>query len=143
MQDEQFSSDELPLLPPRRYFAPKWLLGAVAGIVAGLTWGVVAGCFLFDFDEFLKPYFFLYLAAVLASMTATGVIMGLVRKLPELYGVLIGAGSATVLFVAFWSRYLQPPFGILMVMFVPPLGTIGGLITGVLLRLLTFISHNR
>jgi hypothetical protein len=104
MQDEQFLSEELPLLPPRRYFAPKWLLGAVAGIVAGLTSGVVAGCFLFDFDEFLKPYFFLYLAAVLASMTATGVIMGLVRKLPELYGVLIGAGSATALFVAFWSR---------------------------------------
>jgi hypothetical protein len=143
MSDEEFGSDKLPLLPPRKSFAPKWILGLVAGVVVGIAWGLAAGCFLFDFDEFLKPYFFSYLAAVVASMTASGLVAGIVQRWPELSAVPIGAFSATILLFVFCPRYLEPPFGILWVMFMPPLGAIGGALTGLLLRLLTRFSRSR
>jgi len=136
-------SDEFPSLPPGRYSAPKWILGATAGLTVGLVWGGVCSCFLYDIDEFQKPYFLLYLAAMLASMSLTGLLVGIIRRWPELLGVFIGSWAATVFFLAFMSHYLRPPFGILMVMFMPPIGAIGGAITGLLLRLLNRISSNR
>src|SRR5262245_60082715 len=141
MQDEQSSSVELPLLPPRRYFAPKWVLGALAGVVVGPVWGAAAGCFLFDFDEFQKPHFLLYLAAMLASMTFTGIVIGVIRRWPELLGLLIGLGAAPVFFVVFWAQYLRPMFGILGVMLMLPIGAFGGGLTGLLLRLLKRFSR--
>jgi hypothetical protein len=135
-------SDELPSLPRRRYFAPKWILGAIAGLVIGLMWGVASGCLLFD-GGIQKPEFLLYLAAILTSMTLTGLLVGALGRWPEFFGLFIGSWAATVFFLAFMSRYLRPPFGILMVAFMPPVGAFGGAITGLLPRLLIRFSSNK
>jgi hypothetical protein len=80
LSSENAMSDEFPSLPPGRYSAPKWILGATAGLTVGLVWGGVCGCFLYDIDEFQKPYFLLYLAAMLASMSLTGLLVGIIRR---------------------------------------------------------------
>jgi len=142
MENEQFSPGESSSVAPRRQFAPRWLLGLLSGVIVGLAWGMAAGSFLYDPDEFQKPYFLRYLAAMLASMSLTGLLVGIIRGWPELFGGMIGSWGTTVFFVALTSRELPPPFGILMVMFLLALGAIGGAITGLLLRLLTRLSSS-
>jgi len=80
--------------------------------------------------------FWLYLAAMIVSMTITGIVISVSRKLPEILGVFIGGVTATIFFTVFAAHSLRPPFGILLVLFMPPIGALGGAFTGLLLRLL-------
>jgi hypothetical protein len=128
-------SDEFPSPSSCGPFQVKWVRGAIAGLIVGLVWGGTSAYFVFG-DQVQEPVFWLYLIAMVVSMTLTGILIGVVRKLPEFFGIFIGTGTALVLAAAFVIRSLRPTFGILLMVFMPWIGAIGGTITALLLRVL-------